>query len=101
MEIADIFVINKSDREGRPIEWKKRFVPCNRWPRAAITGAPAIVRTVATNGTRAVSELASAIEKSCGAPGEARTVTQEEESITGASVWWEMLREQFTGAGDA
>jgi Ni2+-binding GTPase involved in maturation of urease and hydrogenase len=37
MEIADIFVINKSDREGRN-GWSARFAPCNRWPRGTTAG---------------------------------------------------------------
>jgi len=59
MEIADIFVINKSDREGaerveREIRAMQSLAPRkDRW-------TPPIVKTVATNG-RGISELAAAI----------------------------------------
>ena len=59
MEIADIFVINKSDREGaerveREIRAMQSLAPRkDRW-------TPPIVKTVATDG-RGISELAAAI----------------------------------------
>jgi len=37
MEIADIFVINKSDREGAE-RVEREIAPCNRWPCAATGG---------------------------------------------------------------
>jgi len=48
MEIADIFVINKSDREGANA-WSARFAPCKLWhpPRRLDS---AIVKTVASDG---------------------------------------------------
>ncbi|MBV9609345.1 MAG: methylmalonyl Co-A mutase-associated GTPase MeaB, partial [Acidobacteria bacterium] len=60
MEIADIFVINKSDRDGA--EWVEREIRAmqtlatrsDRW-------TPPIVKTVATEG-KGVPELAQAIE---------------------------------------
>jgi LAO/AO transport system kinase len=61
MEIADIFVLNKSDRDGvdrleAELEAMLQLVPeRNGWK-------PAIVRTVATEN-RGVEELASAIAK--------------------------------------
>ena len=37
MEIADIFVINKSDRDGAD-RVEREILPCNRWPCATTTG---------------------------------------------------------------
>ncbi len=38
MEIADIFVINKSDRDGAVKPWNAKFARCNRWLPAVTIG---------------------------------------------------------------
>jgi LAO/AO transport system kinase len=60
MEIADIFVINKSDREGAD-RVEKEIRAMQSLASRSDNWAPAIVRTVATNGT-GIPELAAAIE---------------------------------------
>jgi len=60
MEIADIFVINKSDREGAD-RAEKEIRAMQSLATRSDNWTPAIVRTVATNGT-GVPELAQAIE---------------------------------------
>jgi GTPase len=66
MEIADIFVINKSDREGADrVEKEIRAMQSLASRHDNDNWAPAIVRTVATNGT-GIAQLAAAIENHAG-----------------------------------
>jgi LAO/AO transport system kinase len=61
MEIADIFVLNKSDREGATA-WKRNWKRCCSLLPSATDGSRRIVRTVATEN-KGVDEVAAAIEK--------------------------------------
>ena len=85
MEIADIFVINKSDHEGA--ERVEREIRALQSLATRADGwTPPIVKTVATDG-QGVQELAAAISELRGVSGQAEFAGARRERRTGKRGW--------------
>jgi LAO/AO transport system kinase len=93
LEIADIFVINKADREGadRLQSELEAMLGMVRWDGEGEAGRPEIVRTVAVRDEGTV-ELAEAIARRLGHGG-ARSVRRRREQC--ASRFLELLRDRL------